>query len=80
MYLTEDGHYAIAENSDGYECKESQMKSDQNARQIDEESYSMPDSELKSTHNNKQVFVINSKTCNIKIIFLFSSVLLFRTL
>lgn len=56
MYLTEDGHYAIAENSDSYEGKESQMKSDQNARQIDEESYSMPDSELKSTHNNKQVF------------------------
>lgn len=56
MYLTEDGHYAIAESSDGYEGKESQMKSDQNARQVDEESYSMPDSELKSTHNNKQVF------------------------
>ncbi|XP_068977540.1 uncharacterized protein [Bombus flavifrons] len=60
VYLTEDGHYAIAENSDSYEGKESQMKSDQNARQIDEESYSMPDSELKSTHNNKQNSVISA--------------------
>ncbi|XP_012247279.1 zinc finger protein 354C-like isoform X3 [Bombus impatiens] len=60
VYLTEDGHYAIAEISDGYEGKESQMKSDQNARQVDEESYSMPDSELKSIHNNKQNSVISA--------------------
>ena len=56
MYLTEDGHYAIAENSDDYESRLSQMKYEQNARQVEEESYSVPDNELKSTHNNKQVF------------------------
>ncbi|XP_050483372.1 zinc finger protein 425-like isoform X1 [Bombus huntii] len=60
VYLTEDGHYAIAEISDGYEGKELQMRSDQNARQVDEESYSMPDSELKSIHNNKQNSVISA--------------------
>ena len=57
MYLTEDGHYAIAENSDDYESRLSQLKYEHNARQVEEElSYSVPDNELKSTHNNKQVF------------------------
>ncbi|XP_017753800.1 PREDICTED: zinc finger protein 235-like [Eufriesea mexicana] len=59
VYLTEDGHYAIAENSDDYEGKESQIKSQPNARQVEEESYSMPDHELKSTHINKQSSVVS---------------------
>ncbi|XP_043508073.1 zinc finger protein 354C-like isoform X2 [Frieseomelitta varia] len=60
VYLTEDGHYAIAENSDDYESRLSQMKYEQNARQVEEESYSVPDSELKSTHNNKQNSVMSA--------------------
>ncbi|KAK1125817.1 hypothetical protein K0M31_005358 [Melipona bicolor] len=60
VYLTEDGHYAIAENSDDYESRLSQMKYEQNARQVEEESYSMPESELKSTHNNKQNSVMSA--------------------
>ncbi|KAK9297696.1 hypothetical protein QLX08_008737 [Tetragonisca angustula] len=60
VYLTEDGHYAIAENSDDYESRLSQMKYEQNARQVEEESYSVPDNELKSTHNNKQNSVMSA--------------------
>ncbi|XP_076631972.1 uncharacterized protein LOC143347031 isoform X2 [Colletes latitarsis] len=54
VYLTEDGHYAIAENGNDSANKESQVKSHQNVRQIEEESYLLPDNELKSTYNNKQ--------------------------
>ncbi|CAD1479057.1 unnamed protein product [Heterotrigona itama] len=59
VYLTEDGHYAIAENMDDYESRLSQMKYEHNARQV-EESYSVPDNELKSTHNNKQNSIMSA--------------------
>ncbi|XP_016912545.1 zinc finger protein 62 isoform X1 [Apis cerana] len=60
VYLTEDGHYAIAENSNDSESKESQIKSQQNIRKMEEESYSIPDNELKSTHNNKQNSIMSA--------------------
>lgn len=58
VYLTEDGHYAIAETNDDNEDKEAQTKS-QNVRQVEEESFSVPDNELKS-HNNKQNPVVST--------------------
>ncbi|XP_031842503.2 uncharacterized protein LOC116431357 isoform X1 [Nomia melanderi] len=59
VYLTEDGHYAIAE---GYnqENKESQVKSQQNTKQMEEESYSAPDTDLKSPSSNKQNSVVST--------------------
>ncbi|XP_076164782.1 uncharacterized protein LOC143145356 isoform X2 [Ptiloglossa arizonensis] len=60
VYLTEDGHYAIAENGEHPDSKESQAKSQQTVRQIEEESYSLPDNELKSTHNNKQSSAVSA--------------------
>ncbi|XP_076295923.1 uncharacterized protein LOC143216596 isoform X2 [Lasioglossum baleicum] len=60
VYLTEDGHYAIAENNDDHENKETQAKSEENARQLEEEeSYSIPDAEIKS-HSNKQSSVLSA--------------------
>ncbi|XP_006609240.1 zinc finger protein 652-like isoform X2 [Apis dorsata] len=64
VYLTEDGHYAIAENSNDSEGKESQIKSQQNVRKMEEESYSIPDNELKSTHNNKQNSIMSADLDN----------------
>nr|XP_003701393.2 PREDICTED: uncharacterized protein LOC100882727 [Megachile rotundata] len=58
VYLTEDGHYAIAETNDDHDGKEAQMKS-QNVRQAEEVSFSVPDNELKS-HNNKQNSVVSA--------------------
>ncbi|XP_029036805.2 zinc finger protein 480-like [Osmia bicornis bicornis] len=59
VYLTEDGHYAIAESNDDHDARESQMKSEQNIRQVEEESFSVPDNELKF-HNNKQNSVLSA--------------------
>ncbi|XP_033324657.1 uncharacterized protein LOC117219560 isoform X2 [Megalopta genalis] len=60
VYLTEDGHYAIAETNDDHENKEIQAKSQQSASPMEEETYSTPDTELKSTHSNKQSSVISA--------------------
>ncbi|XP_076677227.1 uncharacterized protein LOC143373662 isoform X2 [Andrena cerasifolii] len=60
VYLTEDGHYAIAESNDDQENKESQAKSQQNVRQMEEESYSAQETELKSTSNSKQPSTVSA--------------------
>ncbi|XP_017794783.1 PREDICTED: zinc finger protein 311-like [Habropoda laboriosa] len=60
VYLTEDGHYAIADTTDDYEGKELQAKSQQNVRQMEEESFSVTDNELKSTHSNKQNSIVST--------------------
>ncbi|KAL0120721.1 hypothetical protein PUN28_008413 [Cardiocondyla obscurior] len=52
VYLTEDGNYAIAENSD--DNKESQSKSLQNSSTVEEDSFILPDMDLKSA-SSKQV-------------------------
>ncbi|XP_054007342.1 zinc finger protein 652-A-like isoform X1 [Hylaeus anthracinus] len=54
VYLTEDGHYAIAENGVDPISRESQAKSQQNARQIKEESYVLPDIDPKFPPSNTQ--------------------------
>ncbi|XP_026674129.1 zinc finger protein 62-like isoform X2 [Ceratina calcarata] len=54
VYLTEDGHYAIADTSDDQGSKDLPTKSQQSDKQIDEESYSATESELKSSQNNRQ--------------------------
>ncbi|XP_076650370.1 uncharacterized protein LOC143357707 [Halictus rubicundus] len=61
VYLTEDGHYAIAENNDDHENKEMQAKSQENARRVEEEEpYSIPEAEIKSPHSNKQSSVLSA--------------------
>ncbi|XP_078052962.1 uncharacterized protein LOC144478687 isoform X2 [Augochlora pura] len=60
VYLTEDGHYAIAETNDDHENKEVQVKSQESASPMEEETYPTPDTEIKSTHSNKQNSVIST--------------------
>ncbi|XP_076241603.1 uncharacterized protein LOC143183774 isoform X2 [Calliopsis andreniformis] len=60
VYLTEDGHYAIAESGDDHDVKELQAKSQQNVKQVEEDSYPVPDNEPKSTHNNKQSSTVST--------------------
>ncbi|KZC05979.1 Zinc finger protein 28 like protein [Dufourea novaeangliae] len=60
VYLTEDGHYAIAESSDDHEDKEPQVKSELSVRQIEEESDSVPDTEVKSSQSNKQTSMVSA--------------------
>lgn len=57
VYLTEDGHYAIAESSEDHENKETSAKSQQISRQVEEESSPVPENEPKPFHNSKQVFL-----------------------
>lgn len=54
VYLTEDGNYAIAETSDDHTGKELQSKSQQNSDTIEDDTYILPDSDIKSIPN-KQV-------------------------
>ncbi|KAL0120722.1 hypothetical protein PUN28_008413 [Cardiocondyla obscurior] len=51
VYLTEDGNYAIAENSD--DNKESQSKSLQNSSTVEEDSFILPDMDLKSASSKQ---------------------------
>ncbi|XP_018303623.1 zinc finger protein 471 [Mycetomoellerius zeteki] len=53
VYLTEDGNYAIAENSDDNTNKDSQSKSYQNNSAIQEETFILPDIESKPTSNKQ---------------------------
>jgi len=58
VYLTEDGNYAIAENSDDNTNKESQSKSHQNST-IEEEAFILPDIDSKSTSNKQVLFIVH---------------------
>ncbi|KAL6433714.1 hypothetical protein ACFW04_005760 [Cataglyphis niger] len=51
VYLTEDGNYAIAETSDDNTGKELQSKSQQNNDTIEDDTYILPDSDIKSVSN-----------------------------
>lgn len=59
MYLTDDGNYAIADsNDDQVTGKESQSKSQQNSKEMDEDdSFILPDLDAKSP--SKQVLRID---------------------
>ncbi|XP_066588450.1 zinc finger protein 354C-like isoform X2 [Prorops nasuta] len=60
VYLTEDGNYAIAENSDDQESsKESHVLEEESTKQsADQESYILPDTEAQSSHSSKQSAVV----------------------
>ncbi|KAG7190062.1 hypothetical protein KM043_006204 [Ampulex compressa] len=64
VYLTEDGNYAIAENSDDQDGKESQTKSQQIACQQEEEPFAIPDLEVRPAHVNKQSTTVPSSAIN----------------
>lgn len=63
VYLTEDGNYAIAENSDDNTNKDSQSKSYQNNSAIQEETFILPDIESKPTSNKQVSLYINEFVC-----------------
>lgn len=67
VYLTDDGNYAIAENNDDQVTnKESQSKSQQNNKAMEEEdTFILPDLEVKSS--NKQVSYRITKFGTLKI-------------
>lgn len=59
VYLTEDGNYAIAENSDDNINKESPSKSHQNSSTIEEQTFLLPDIDSKSPSNKQVLFIIS---------------------
>lgn len=58
VYLTEDGNYAIAENSDDNINKESPSKSHQNSSTIEEQTFLLPDIDSKSASNKQVLFIV----------------------